>query len=126
MRNVGQPAVLLVVRPFSLKYVRNSESYSAIVNRLREAQGAPVRVGELVEALYYRNGDDEPDYAENCIRVFILRLRRDGFPIQKLGFGYCWTGDVTIPLGNVRYDPRTRIGELILGHGIARPARIAA
>lgn len=109
-----------------MKYVKNSEPCSTIINRLRQAEGAPVRIGELIEALYYRHGDNEPDYAANCIRLFILRLRRSGFPIKKQGFGYCWTGSGTIPMGNVRYDPTTKIGWLIRGRPADRRQQIAA
>ena len=88
-----------------MKYVKDNEAYSALINQLRQAEGAPISVAALIEALYYRVGDSEPDYADNCIRQFIYRLRRAGFPIKRGGRGYCWDGSVAIPSGTVEPSP---------------------
>lgn len=109
-----------------MKYVRDNEACSAIINQLRRAEGAPVRVGELIEALYYRDGDSEPDYANNCVRLFIFRLRRAGFPIKRGGFGYCWAGTGAVPMGNLHYDPTAKVGDLVRGRAKLQSAQIAA
>jgi hypothetical protein len=64
---------------------------SRIVNRLRLAAGGVVIVPELVDAVFGHRADGGPRSAHNNVNFYIHRLRRKGFPIERVANGrYRW------------------------------------
>lgn len=66
---------------------------SAIVNRLREARGGHVTVGQLLDAVW-TDPDDEPEFPENTLYNDIWALRKMGYTmIHGTGRGYQFIPD---------------------------------
>jgi len=56
-------------------------------------------MAEIIEAVY--PDDNEPEYADDCIRCSIFRLRRQGFNIEtRWGRGYT----LVVPVKEENYD----------------------
>lgn len=67
---------------------QRSSNQSHLLNHLRTHVNSVRTMEELVEAVY-PDPNDEPEYAEDCIRLGIKRLRARGFDIRTLwGRGY--------------------------------------
>jgi DNA-binding response OmpR family regulator len=64
---------------------------SAIINCLRQREGGWVTHSELLDYIYQ---GDEPELADEVLRVTVSRLRKQGFPIathagkRRPGLGY--------------------------------------
>jgi hypothetical protein len=67
-----------------------------LLNRLREAVGAPVPVRELADLLWGDDPNGGPDDAGNTLRQMAWRLRQMGYPVWAVSKGY-WHGYRFIP-----------------------------
>lgn len=65
---------------------RRRSAQSHLLNHLRTHANSVRSLNEIIEAVY---PDNEPDFAEDCIRLSVCKLRRLGFKIKThWGRGY--------------------------------------